>query len=165
MSVVPSTCDLCDAHERDAGDTSLRVLPPLFRAFGGRVAFQGPAATLQCFEDNSQVRTALEEPGAGRVLVIDGGASLRCALVGGNLAVLGANNGWAGIVVDGCVRDHAELAAAAIGICALALHPRRSEKRGEGRRNVPIRVQGVAVRPGEWIVADADGLIVLDKAP
>jgi regulator of ribonuclease activity A len=159
---LPSTCDLCDAHERDP---SLRVLPPLLRAFGGRPAFQGPAATLQCFEDNSLVRAALEEAGAGRVLVIDGGASMRCALVGGTLAALGANNGWAGIVVDGCVRDAAEMAAAPIGIRALALHPLRSEKRGQGRRDVPVRLQGVTIQPGDWVVADADGVIVLDKAP
>jgi len=162
MSVVPSTCDLCDAHE---GDAALRVLPPLFRAFGGVPAFQGPAATLQCFEDNSLVRAALEEPGQGRVLVIDGGASMRRALVGGNLAALGAKNGWAGIVVDGCVRDQAELAAASIGIRALALHPLRSHKRGEGRRDVTVRVQGVVVRAGDWIVADVDGVLVLDEAP
>jgi regulator of ribonuclease activity A len=111
------------------------------------------------------VRAALEEAGAGRVLVIDGGASMRCALVGGTLAALGANNGWAGIVVDGCVRDVAELAAAPIGIRALALHPLRSEKRGQGRRDLTVRLQGVTIRPGEWIVADADGVIVLDKAP
>lgn len=159
---VPSTCDLCDAHERNP---ALRVLSPLFRAFGGSAAFQGPAATLQCFEDNSSVRSALEEAGNGRVLVIDGGASMRCALVGGNLAALAAKNGWAGIVVDGCVRDQAEMAALPIGVRALALHPLRSEKRGEGRREVAVRLQGVTVRPGEWIVADADGVIVLDKTP
>lgn len=159
---VPSTCDLCDAHERDP---ALRVLPPRFQAYGGSAAFQGPAATVQCFEDNSRVRAALEEPGQGRVLVVDGGGSLRCALVGGTLAALGAKNGWAGIVVDGCVRDLAEMAAAPIGVRALGLHPLRSEKRGEGRRDVPVRLQGVMVRPGEWIVADADGVVVLDKAP
>jgi regulator of ribonuclease activity A len=162
MSVVPSTCDLCDAHE---GDASLRVLPPLFRSFGGAGGFQGPAATLQCFEDNSSVRSALEERGEGRVLVIDGGASMRCALVGGNLAALAAKNGWAGIVVDGCVRDSAELAAVAIGVRALGLHPLRSAKRGEGRRDAVVRLQGVVVKPGDWIVADADGVVVLDKAP
>jgi len=159
---VASTCDLCDDGE---GNTALRVMPPLFRAFGGVAAFQGAAATLQCFEDNSLVRAALEEPGSGRVLVIDAGGSLRCALVGGNLAALGAQNGWAGIVIDGCVRDQAELAAAAIGVRALALHPRRSEKRGQGRRNVAVQLQGVTVNPGDWVVADADGVIVLDKAP
>jgi regulator of ribonuclease activity A len=159
---VPSTCDLCDAHERNP---ALRVLPPLFRAYGGATAFAGPAATLQCFEDNSLVRAALEEAGAGRVLVIDGGASMRCALVGGNLAALGASNGWAGIVVDGCVRDQAEMAAVPIGVRALALHPLRSDKRGQGRRDAAVRLQGVAIQPGDWIVADADGMIVLDKAP
>jgi regulator of ribonuclease activity A len=161
MNVSP-TCDLCDAHERNP---ALRVLPPLFRAFGGASAFAGRAATLQCFEDNSLVRTALEEAGDGRVLVIDAGGSLRCALVGGNLAALGARNGWAGIVIDGCVRDEAEMAALPIGVRALALHPLRSQKRGEGRRDVTVRLQGVVVAPGEWIVADADGVIVLDKAP
>jgi regulator of ribonuclease activity A len=159
---VPSTCDLCDARE---GDASVRVLPPVLRSFGGSAAFQGPVATVQCFEDNSRVKAALEEPGNGRVLVVDAGASLRCAIVGGNLAALGARNGWAGIVVDGCVRDEAEIAAASIGVRALALHPRRSEKRGEGRRDKPVRIQGVDVRPGDWLVADADGVVVLDKAP
>ena len=159
---VPSTCDLCDEHE---GDAALRVLPPLFRAFGGVSAFQGPAATLQCFEDNSLVRVALEEPGNGRVLVIDAGGSQRCALVGGNLAAIGAKNGWAGIVIDGCVRDQAEMAALTIGVRALALHPKRSEKRGEGRRGVTVRLQGVTVQPDDWIVADADGVVVLPKAP
>ena len=161
MMLTP-TCDLCDTHEKDP---ALRVLPPVFRAWGGVPAFQGPAATLHCFEDNTLVRAALEEPGVGRVLVIDGGASQRCALVGGNLAAMGARNGWSGIVVDGCVRDVAELDAAAIGVRALALHPRRSEKRGHGRRDVVVQLQGVTVRPGEWIVADADGILVLDKAP
>jgi regulator of ribonuclease activity A len=159
---VPSTCDLCDAH---GDDPSLRVLLPVFRAFGGVPAFQGPVATIQCFEDNSRVREAVSEAGNGRVLVIDGGASLRCALVGGNLAAMAAKNGWAGIVVDGCVRDEAEMAACAIGIRALALNPLRSEKRGEGRRDVIVRLQGLRILPAEWLVADADGVIVLDKAP
>jgi regulator of ribonuclease activity A len=157
---VPSTCDLCDAHE---GDVSVRVLPPVFRAFGAVAAFQGPVATVQCFEDNTRVKAALEEPGAGRVLVVDAGASMRCAIVGGNLAALGARNGWSGIVVDGCVRDEAEIAAVPIGVRALALHPRRSEKRGEGRRDGPVRIHGVDIRPGDWLVADADGIVVLDS--
>jgi regulator of ribonuclease activity A len=159
---VHSTCDLCDAHERNP---ALRVLPPVFRAFGGALSFHGTAATLQCFEDNSLVRSTLEEAGQGRVLVVDGGGSLRCALVGGTLAAIGAKNGWAGIVVDGCVRDEAEMAALPIGVRALALHPLRSEKRGQGRRDVTVRLQGVTIQPGEWVAADADGVIVLDKAP
>ena len=97
--------------------------------------------------------------------IFDAGGSLRCALVGGNLAALGAKNGWAGIVIDGCVRDAAELSAVAIGIRALALHPKRSDKRGQGRRDITVRLQGIAVRPGDWIVADADGVIVQGKAP
>ena len=161
MSVF-STCDLCDAHERNP---ALRVLPPVFCRLGGTATFHGLAVTLHCLEDNSLMRAALEEPGAGRVLVIDGGASLRCALVGGTLAALGAKNGWAGIIVDGCVRDEAEMAAVPIGVRALALHPLRSEKRGQGRRDVTVRVQGVTIHPGEWIAADTDGVIVLDKAP
>ena len=158
-----STCDLCDLHKPDSsGD--FRVLPPVFARFGGRLKFAGRVSTVKCFEDNSSVKAALDEVGAGRVLVVDGGASMRCALVGGNLAALGARNGWAGIVVDGCVRDEAEMAALPIGVRALALHPRRSEKRGEGRRDVAVRLQGVVIEPGDWIVADADGLIVQGKA-
>jgi regulator of ribonuclease activity A len=158
----PSTCDLCDAH---GSDPTLRVLPPVFQAFGGQGAFHGLVSTVQCFEDNSQVRAALDSAGNARVLVVDGGASLRCALVGGNLAALGAKNGWAGIVVDGCVRDRDEIAACAIGVRALGLNPLRSEKRGEGRRDVPVNVQGRTIRPGDWLIADADGILVFDRAP
>jgi regulator of ribonuclease activity A len=158
----PSTCDLCDAH---GGEPSLRVLPPVFQAYGGKGAFHGKVSTVQCFEDNSLVRAALDSAGEGRVLAVDGGASLRCALVGGNLAALGVKNGWAGIVVDGCVRDRDEIAACAIGVRALGLNPLRSEKRGEGRRDVPVRIQGHTIRPGDWLVADADGILVFDRAP
>ena len=157
---MPHTADLCDEH----GDR-VSVAAPIFRAYGGRARFAGTIATLECFEDNSLVRTLLEEPGAGRVLVVDGGGSLRCALVGGNLAVLAQRNGWAGIVVNGCVRDTAELARADVGVLALASHPRRSEKRGAGRRDVTVAFAGVAFRPGAWACADEDGLIVADAAP
>jgi regulator of ribonuclease activity A len=154
-----STCDLCDAHK---GDTSgaFRVLPPMFKAFGGVAAFSGPVHTVRAPQDNSTVREAVNSPGEGRVLVVDGGASLRYALVGGNLAAAAAKNGWAGIVVDGCVRDVAELAACAIGIRALALHPMPTQKRGEGQAGVPVQIQGVWVRPGDWIYADEDGIAV-----
>jgi regulator of ribonuclease activity A len=158
-SIVFSTCDLCDAHK---GDTSgeFRVLPPVFRDFGGLVRFAGPVSTVKCHEDNSLVKAALDEPGQGRVLVVDGGASLRRALVGGNLAAAAARNGWAGIVVDGCVRDVAELAACAVGIRALAAHPLPTDKRGQGQRDGPVWVQGVMIRPGEWLYADGDGVVV-----
>ena len=158
-----STCDLCDAHiSDDSGD--FRVLPPVFRSFGGHARFAGEVSTVQCLDDNSLVRAALAEPGRGRVLVVDGGGSLRRALVGGNLAVAAASNGWAGIVVDGCVRDAAELREANIPIRALALLPMRTDKRGEGQSGEPVQIQGVWVRTGDWLYADEDGIVVADRA-
>ena len=159
-----STCDLCDAFRQDSRG-GLRVLPPVFKSYGGLVAFAGTVSTVKCHEDNTSVKAAVESPGHGRVLVVDGGGSLRHALVGGNLAAAAARNGWAGLVVDGCVRDAAELAAAQIGICALALIPLPTERRHTGLVDVPVQVQGVAVRPGDWLVADADGIVVLKAAP
>ncbi|MGC4076300.1 MAG: ribonuclease E activity regulator RraA [Rubrivivax sp.] len=159
-----STCDLCDEH-KNAGDGSFRVLPPVFTSYGGRVRFAGPASTVKCHEDNSLVKAALDEPGQGRVLVVDGGGSLRRALVGGNLAAAAAKNGWAGLVVDGAVRDLAELAACDVGIRALAAMPMPTVKRNEGQRDVPVQVQGVRVAPGEWLVADEDGIVVMPARP
>ncbi|HWS76293.1 MAG TPA: ribonuclease E activity regulator RraA [Quisquiliibacterium sp.] len=157
------TTDLCDAHEDLLADGSLRVLAPLFRAYGGRPEFAGPVATLRCFEDNSLVRTALEEPGNGRVLVVDGGGSLRCALLGGNLAKLAEKNGWAGVIVNGCVRDVDEIDACAIGVRGLASHPRKSDKRGIGQRDVVVEFAGSRIAPGEWCYADRDGVLVSAK--
>jgi len=166
-----ATCDLCDAHKNDiSGD--FRVLPPVFHSYGGVARFAGPVVTVKCFEDNSLVRQALDEPGSvmtpsgnvGRVLVVDGGASLRRALVGGNIGAAAARNGWAGVVVNGCVRDAAELAACQVGIRALALMPMPPEKRGEGQRDLAVQVQGVWVRPGDWLYADEDGIVVMPAA-
>ena len=157
------TCDLCDAHEGDASG-AFRVLPPVFHRFGAEQAFCGPVHTVRAPEDNSRVREAVNSPGEGRVLVVDAGGSLRCALVGGNLAQAAARNGWAGLVVDGCVRDVAELKAAAVGIRALALMPLPTERRGEGQRDVAVLIQGVWVRPGDWLYADADGIVVSAQA-
>lgn len=154
-----STCDFCDTHKGSA-DPTFRVLPPVFQSFGGVAAFAGPVSTVKCHEDNTHVKAAVESPGEGRVLVVDGGGSLRRALVGGNLAAAAARNGWAGIVVDGCVRDVAELATAGVGIRALALMPLPTQRRGEGQRDVEVQVQGVWVRPGDWLYADADGIVV-----
>jgi len=150
----PATTDLSDAHP------GLQHAAPLFRDYGGRLAFSGPIATLKTFEDNPKVRELLETPGEGRVLVIDGGGSLRCALVGGNLAMLAEKNGWAGIVVNGCVRDTAELAAAKVGVKALAAHPKRSERKGLGEVDVNVSFAGVTFRPGEYLYADGDGIVV-----
>ncbi len=156
-----ATCDLCDAH-RD-GQT-LRVLPPVFKDYGARRRFCGPVSTVKCFEDNSLVKAAVDSPGQGRVLVVDGGGSLRRALLGGNLAAAAARNGWAGVVIDGCVRDVAELAACEIGIRALAAMPLPPVKRNEGQRDVAVQVQGLWVRPGDWLYADDDGIVVADGA-
>lgn len=159
-----ATCDLCDDNEDKLTDGTLSVLPPVFRHFGKRRAFCGPAFTLKVFEDNVLVRSTLETPGESRVLVVDGGGSLRCALVGGNLAVLAEKNGWAGIIVNGCVRDSEELDACDVGIRALATHPRRSVRKGIGEREIPVSIAGVTVCSGNWIYADADGvLIACDK--
>jgi regulator of ribonuclease activity A len=160
-----ATCDLCDAH---CADDSLRVLPPVFADFGARRRFCGPVSTVKCFEDNSRVKAAVEAPGVvdtpqgrvGRVLVVDGGGSLRRSLLGGNLAAAAARNGWAGVLIDGCVRDVAELAACELGIRALAAVPLATVKRNEGQCDVPVQVQGVWLRPGDWLYADGDGILV-----
>ena len=155
-----STCDLCDAHKSDP-DGMLRVLPPVFKNYGSISKFSGPIQTVKCHEDNSLVKAAVDSPGKGCVLVVDGGASLRRALLGGNLAGAAAQNGWAGVVIDGCVRDVHELAACAVGIRALAVVPLPTHKRSEGQAGVAVQIQGQWVRPGEWLYADDDGIVVL----
>ena len=155
-----STCDLCDANENLIEEGTLAVLPPVFRALGRRAAFAGQAVTLKVFEDNVLVRTALEAPGNGQVLVVDGGGSLRCALVGGNLGKLAEKNGWAGVIVNGCVRDAEELDACDAGFRALALHPQRSVRKGVGYKDLAVTIAGVTVRPGDWVYADVDGVLV-----
>jgi regulator of ribonuclease activity A len=149
------TTDLCDAHL-----DQLQVSEPIWTDFGGVRRFHGPIATVKAFEDNSLVRAALEEPGAGRVLVVDGGGSRRCAMLGDVLAAMGQKNGWSGVVVFGCVRDSADLAGLSLGIKALAVMPNKSEKRGQGQRDVPVRFAGVDYRPGAYLYADEDGVIV-----
>ncbi|MBU0752827.1 MAG: ribonuclease E activity regulator RraA [Gammaproteobacteria bacterium] len=154
------TADLCDGHEALLEDGSLRVVDPMFSSFGGRAAFHGPIATLRLFEDNGLVRTALETPGAGRVLVIDGGGSLRRALVGDQLAALAVKNGWAGIVVNGCIRDSRAIGEMDVGVLALDTHPRKTVKRNQGEADVAVSFGGVTLRPGEWLFADEDGVLV-----
>lgn len=150
-----ATADLCDAFGNAA-----RAAAPLFKDFGGAARFWGPIATVQVTEDNALVCEVLETAGRGRVLVVDGGGSTRCALVGGRLAQLAHANGWSGLVVNGCVRDSAELARIPIGVRALAAAPRKSGKAGTGKRGVPVEVAGVTFTPGHWLYADADGIIV-----
>lgn len=155
-----ATTDLCDDNSQMLDNGRLTVLAPVFRHYGQRIKFSGPATTLKVFEDNALVRSTLEGPGNGNVLVIDGGASMQRALVGGQLALLAQDNGWAGIVVDGCVRDCDEINACDIGVRALGAHPRRSARKGSGELGEPVVISGVAVNPGDWIYADADGILV-----
>ena len=155
-----ATTDLCDAHPE------VQVCDPVFTAFGGRRAFSGPLTTVKVFEDNTLIKQAVEGPGHGRVLVVDGGGSTRCGLVGGNLAVSAATNGWAGIVVNGCIRDADELAEQPVGIRALGTFPRKSERglhSGQAGRTVVFA--GVTFREGEWLCVDSDGIVVLPEAP
>lgn len=152
-----TTADLCDGF-----DGRIHVAEPLFRDWGGHVSFAGPIETLRVSEDNALIRGALEESGEGRVLVVDGGGSLRCALVGGRLATLAGHNGWAGIVVHGCIRDSAEIATAPVGVKALHAVPRKSAKMGAGDRGIPVTFAGVTFTPGHWLYADADGLVVTE---
>lgn len=167
MTILFATCDLCDTFKNDSSG-EFRVLPPVFRDFGAVRKFCGPVVTVKCFEDNSLVKAAVdsvgyEETPAGRiakVLVVDGGGSLRRALLGGNLGAAAAKNGWAGVVIDGCVRDVAELAAHQVGIRALASMPLPTEKRNEGQKDQAVQLQGVWVRPGDWLYADEDGVVV-----
>jgi regulator of ribonuclease activity A len=161
-----STADLYDQHE-----DALGVCAPLFRDFGGRRRFSGPATTIKCFEDNSRVKEALAEPGANggqgapRVLVVDAGASMRCAMLGDLIAASAVKNGWAGVIIDGCVRDTEALAAMDLGIKARGAIPRKSTRRGEGQRDLPVVIGGVAIAPGNWVYCDGDGIVVAREGP
>lgn len=154
------TTDLCD----ELGEAA-EVLELAFLDFGARRAFQGPAVTLRTYENNVLVRATLEEPGRGRVLVVDGGGSRRCALLGDRLATLGRDNGWQGIVVFGCVRDSAELAEIDFGVKAIGTSPRKSRKdENRGTRDAELRIGGTSVASGDHIYADMDGVVVVKKA-
>lgn len=158
-----ATTDLCDEHMKEIASGDIRVLPPGFQAYGRRRQFGGPVVTARVFEDNVLVRELLEERGDGKVLVVDGGGSVRCALLGGNLAAIGQSNGWAGIVVNGCVRDTDEINACDIGVRALASHPLKSNKKGQGDKNVTVLIGGVRVFPGEWCYVDNDGILISNR--
>lgn len=147
--------DLCDEFA-----DQLQILEPMFTDFGGRLAFGGPISTVKCFEDNSLVRLALEEPGAGRVLVVDGGGSDRCALLGDNLAQLAMDNEWAGVIVYGCIRDAEAISQMDVAVKALNTHPLKSNKKNVGERDVQVRFAGVSFMPEDWLYADLDGIVV-----
>jgi len=151
--------DLCDAYP-----DLVEVVEPMLGTYGGRPAFGGPIATVKCFEDNSVVAERVTEPGEGRVLVVDAGGSRRCGMLGDNLAAQAAGNGWAGVIVYGCVRDVDALARTELGIQALASHPRKSRKQGVGERDVPVTFGGVTFQPGAYCYADRNGVIVAPRA-
>ncbi|CAI0540829.1 unnamed protein product [Linum tenue] len=155
-----ATAEACDSNAPLLASGDLRVLQPVFTIYGQSRMFSGPIVTLKVFEDNVLVRSMLESRGEGRVLVVDGAGSMRCALVGGNLGQLAQNNGWAGIVVNGCIRDVDEINACDIGVRALASHPMKSNKRGHGEKGVNVHIAGTLIRDGEWLYADSDGILV-----
>jgi len=161
-----ATCDLTDEFLPDPVDVTVErrlqiVCPSLgLRSLGGRESFHGPISTVRCFENNPLVREALREPGEGRVLVVDGGGSLRCALLGDMLAGWGAENGWAGLILNACIRDSAEIAKTDLGVFALGTHPLKSSKRDPGFRDVVVRFGGVEFVPGQHVYADRDGVVV-----
>lgn len=152
------TADLCDDHIE-----KLQVAEDIFNDFGGTKCFNGEIITIKVFEDNSLVRAALEAQGTGKVLVIDGGGSQRCALVGGLIGVLAKKNNWSGIVVYGCIRDSEEISGIEIGVKAIGTCPVKSVKRGEGQTNIPVRFAGVNFIPGHFLYADEDGMVVAEK--
>ena len=157
--MIFQTADLCDKH-----DAVVRIVQPMFRSLGGKPAFSGRITTLKVFEDNTLVRATLETAGNGRVLVVDGGGSMRCALVGDQLGVLAVNNGWAGIVVYGCIRDSKAIGAMDVGVFALGTHPRKSVKKGVGDTDIVVTFGGVSFIPGEYLYADEDGVVVSTNA-
>ncbi|KAG6643195.1 putative 4-hydroxy-4-methyl-2-oxoglutarate aldolase 3 [Carya illinoinensis] len=155
-----ATAEVCDTNVSYLANGDLRVLQPIFQSYGQRRTFSGPVVTLKVFEDNVLVRELLETKGEGRVLVVDGGGSMRCALVGGNIGQLAQNMGWAGVVVNGCIRDVDEINGCDIGVRALGPNPVKSNKKGIGEMYVPVHIAGTLIRDGEWLYADSDGILV-----
>ena len=149
------TADLWDQFE-----DQVQVAEPIFRDFGGSNSFGGRAVCLQVFEDNVLVRRELESDGKGKVLVVDGGGSLKCALLGDILAGLAVSNRWSGVIINGCIRDAMEIAAMPVGVKALNTCPRKSGKQGSGQRQVSVSFAGVTIAPGNYIYADTDGILV-----
>lgn len=154
-----STPDLCDQFA-----DSVCVAEPMFNNYGGRLVFGGPIVTVKCFEDNSYVKEQVEKPGNGRVLVVDGGGSLRRALLGDMLAEKAAKNGWAGLIIYGCIRDVDIIAETDLGVQALATHPMKTDRKGVGELNIAVQFAGVTFKPGDYVYADNNGIVVAEKA-
>lgn len=155
MSLGFKTADLCDAFPH-----AVQVAELLFRDYGGVPRFCGVIETISAFEDNSRVRECVEQPGDGKVLVIDGGGSMRRAMLGDLLAEKAVQSGWNGVLINGCIRDSAAIAQMDLGVKALGTHPRKTDKRGLGDTNIPVRFAGITFVPGHYLYADEDGVIV-----
>jgi len=155
MSPTFKTTDLYDKYLEQ-----LQVAAPIFSDFGGKAAFNGQIVTLKAVDDNSFLKTSFEQDGTGKVLVVDASASMRCAMMGDVMAALGASNGWQGIIINGCIRDSADVSKVNIGVKALATTPRKTVKRNQGVLNIPVHFADVSFKPGEFIYADEDGVVV-----
>ena len=150
-----SVPDICDDFIDE-----ISVLDPLFSDFGGKRRFSGEVVTIKCYEDNSLVRDAVRSEGRGRVLVVDGGGSLQRALLGDMLAASAVENGWQGLLINGCVRDVEILETIDLGVKALNSHPVKTDKRGEGQLDIGVTFAGATIRPGHYLYADANGVVV-----
>lgn len=146
--------DLCDHFEE-----LVQVVEPMFGNYGGREAFGGQIVTIKAFEDNSLVREQVAQPGEGKVLVVDGGGSMRRAMLGDMLAEKAQKNGWEGVIIYGCIRDVNAISDLNLGVQALGVHPMKTEKLGVGQLNVPVVFGGVTFRPGEYVYADNNGVL------
>lgn len=155
-SLKTLTADICDLNLEH-----IEVAEPILRHFGGRLRFHGTVSTIKVHEDNVLVREALEQDGHGRVLVVDGGGSTRCALLGDRLAGMAADNGWSGVIVNGPIRDSAEIAGIELGVMALATCPKKSRKNRDGQTDVSVSFAGITIRTDQYVYADEDGLILV----
>jgi regulator of ribonuclease activity A len=153
-----ATADLIDEYGAE-----LTGCETQFRSYGSRARFAGPVETVRCLEDNALVKSVLATPGSGRVLVVDGGGSLRAALMGDMIAASAVANGWAGVVIYGAVRDVAALRALDLGVKALGSNPRKSAKEGAGEAGVPVDFGGAEFRPGAWLYSDEDGIVLAPR--
>lgn len=159
-----ATADLADVFIPEPVDEvsqrKVNIMEPIFQDLGGNMRFSGKVSTVKCFENNPLVRKAFEQPGDGRVLVVDGGGSKRCALLGDNIAEMAYKNGWSGVIINGCIRDSQDIAKMPLGVKALGTYPLKSSKRDPGLSDVPVTIAGVTVHPGDWVYADKDGVLV-----
>lgn len=156
--MAQATADLADREGPEVRSCDVQ-----FRNLGGRAAFEGRIRTVTCFQDNALLKKVLSEPGDGQVLVIDGGGSLHAALIGDVIAEIGRSSGWSGVIINGAVRDSAVLAGMDFGVKALGTNPRKSTKTGEGTVDEVVELGGVRFVPGEYVVSDQDGVVVVTE--